>query len=57
MIHYNNVNNVHYCAVNTETFETIEYNTVLIGTLSYTRKPYSNDNNDDQHMHSILCIM
>ena len=41
MIHYNNHNNAYCWAVNAQTFETIEHNTVKITTLLYPRKPYA----------------
>ena len=41
MIHYNNHNNAYCWAVNAQTFETIDQNTVYTSTLLCTRKPYT----------------
>ena len=51
MIHYNSNNNAYCRAVNTETFQTIQHNPVLISILLYTRNPYSYS-----HFEIIVCI-
>ena len=41
MIHYNNDNNAYCSAINAQTFEKREHNTVKISTFLYTRNLYS----------------
>ena len=41
MIHYNNYKSIYCWAVNGQTFETIQHDTVLISTLLCTRNPYT----------------
>ena len=51
MIHYNRSNNAYCRAVNAETFQTIEHNSVWISILLYTRNPYSYS-----HFEIVICI-
>ena len=51
MIHYNKDNNAYCSAVNAQTFETKEYNTVQISIFLYTRNLYSYS-----HLEIFICI-
>ena len=51
MIHYNNDNNAYCSAVNAQSFEKTEHNTVEISTFLYTRKLYFYS-----HLEIFICI-